>query len=237
MHAIIPMKDLSQAKTRLAGRLSPAERRTLAIYMFHTVLRTLCSTLPAESATPQDALAMPLQAVWVVSSDPLVLQMARTAGAEPVQDTAGDLNEALALARDAAQHDGADALLIVPADVPLITVQEITDLAHMLRATAATDGNAAPRAILVPDQEQQGTNALGLTLPTTMPFLFGADSFVRHSEAAYRLGIALQVYSSSTLALDVDTPDDLAQIWHISASTQNTQRRTPDDNHRIRSSP
>jgi 2-phospho-L-lactate guanylyltransferase len=63
--------------------------------------------------------------------------------------------------------------------------------------------------VIAPDRQQRGTNVLGLTLPTTLPFQFGTDSFVRYQETARTLGLTIHIYATPALALDIDTPDDL----------------------------
>lgn len=191
VHAIVPMKALAHAKSRLAASLSPAERYKLALTMFQSVLTILCA---AQSH---------IQTIWVVSRDPLVLDIAAQASAEAVYDTTTDLNAALHLGRAAAITARATALLVVPADVPLLTTQDIAALVALLPQ------NGPATCVLAPNANQTGTNALGLTLPTPMPFLFGSDSFARHLHTARQLGLHLQVYHSPTLALDVDTPADL----------------------------
>lgn len=218
VHAVIPVKNLTNAKSRLAESFSPAERRTLAIYMFRTVLEALCAALPPDDADEQATAAALVQAVWVVSSDPLVLEMASHAGAQPLQESVEDLNAALELAKAAALEQSAHALLVLPADIPLITPGDVRDLAAALRAANHSEDHNdpldPPRCVIVPDRESAGTNALGLTLPSELPFLFGSQSFSRHLEAAHALGLTVHIHTSPTLALDVDTPDDVNRAWH-----------------------
>ncbi len=211
VHAVVPMKDLTRAKSRLSQHLSPAERRSLALNMLCNVLQVLC----ASSMQPE------LQAVWVVSSDPLVHAIAACCGARPLLDTTADLNGALELARAAVVEAGADALLVVPADTPLITSADVTGIIERLWQSDP------PACVLVPNQQMSGTNALGLTLPATMPFQFGDDSFARHCNTAYNLGMHVRIFYSATLALDIDTPGDLARAWQL----QTQQRRQRDDHY------
>jgi 2-phospho-L-lactate guanylyltransferase len=205
-HAILPMKDLATAKSRLAPQLTPDERQALALEMLRRVLAVLCDA--ANGAT-----SAPLRAVWVVSGEPLVLELAAQYGASPLADTSGDLNAALALARQAAAHAGAEAVLVVPADVPLITQADVTALAAALHRT----GDYPGRVVLAPDRRERGTNALGLTLPTRFPFQFGARSLEQHIENARRLELALHIYRSPTLALDIDTPEDIHEAEQMIA--------------------
>jgi 2-phospho-L-lactate guanylyltransferase len=75
--------------------------------------------------------------------------------------------------------------------------------------------------VLSPDQTASGTNALAQSLPPPLPFLFGPGSFAQHLEAAQRLGLRANVYTSPTLALDIDTPADLERAIQM----QSPQRR------------
>lgn len=201
------MKMLTQAKSRLAALLTPDERRSLALAMLHGVLTTILSDgrlagqdqqLDPTVSTTQAAL---ISKVWVVSADPLVLELAANQGAQPIFDTTAELNEALELARATVQRAGATALLVIPADVPLLNRADLQALAQALHA-----GNDV---VIAPDHERNGTNALGMRLPTGMPFQFGLHSFDLHCESARRLGLSIHIYTSPTLALDIDTADNL----------------------------
>ncbi len=214
VQVIIPMKNLTHAKSRLAEQLSLAERRTLAIYMYRRVLQVVCAALPPSDAAPEEIANATIQQVWVVSDDPLILDMARAAGAQPILDTASDLNAALQLGLAAAQQDAAQAVLVIAADIPLISLNDVRGLAAVLRPVSDHPFTAEPRAVIAPDRAQSGTNAFGFTLPPGLPFHFGNDSFALHLQAAHERGIPIQTCQSATLALDVDTPADLTYAWH-----------------------
>jgi 2-phospho-L-lactate guanylyltransferase len=166
----------------------------------------------------------------VVSSDATVLQAAATAGAHPLPDTTADLNAALHLAQASAEQAGAEALLIIPADVPLLTPADGVALVAALAAGRASVAGSQAAGVIVPSHDGSGTNALGITLPSPLPFQFGSSSFAHHQESARRLGIHLHVHTSPTLALDIDTPADLAQLEH---EQQHRERKERDGNHWI----
>ncbi|MEI7772519.1 MAG: NTP transferase domain-containing protein, partial [Chloroflexales bacterium] len=128
---------------------------------------------------------------------------AASAGVRTMLDRAGDLNGALDQARAALTAAGIAAMLVIPADVPLIAREDVAALADALAGGAAL--------ALAADGQGDGTNALGLRLPSAMPFSFGAQSAGLHREAAASLGLRLQIYASPTLALDVDDPESLAR--------------------------
>jgi 2-phospho-L-lactate guanylyltransferase len=209
------MKPLAHAKSRLAARLTPQQRRMLATSMLqHTLQVVSTAAQPPAPASPA------IQALWVVSSDPAVHDLAALYGAQPLYDTAATMNAALDIARATVRQAGADALLVIPADLPLLTPDDVTHLTQILAAAPP------PACVLAPNRDRSGTNALGLSLPGQMPFLFGGDSFVRHCEAAHRLALPMQIYTSPTLALDIDKPEDLTLLEQMQALERNQKHDT-----------
>lgn len=236
LHIVVPVKDLARAKSRLAGQLAPAERQALVLSMLRRVLATLraCQTQARAPATLEDGRTearcehvsalggitlasagmttlctapATIAAIWVISADPAVLRLAEQHGARPLADQAGDLNAALEQARATVRRAGADALLVVHGDLPLITADDVWALADALAAGADL--------VLAPDRAEVGTNALGGWLAAGMPFLFGGASFARHMAAAAWRELHVAVVRSPTLALDVDTPESLARYQSL----------------------
>lgn len=188
LHAIVPLKRLHQAKSRLAPVLPPELRRELVLEMLERVLHTL--------QHPDVAV------VWLVSADPSVLALGSTWGALPLFDHAQDLNGALEDARTIAWDAGASALLVLPADVPLIIPADVTAL-----ASALAQGSDV---VLVPDGHGSGTNALGLRRQAhELPFCFGPASAHQHLAEATARGLKAQRIELPTLALDIDLPANL----------------------------
>lgn len=189
LHAIVPVKALERAKSRLAGALAPAERRLLVLEMLDGVLGALARS--------------PVARVWVVSGDPAVLAAAASHGATPLPEAAAGLNPALEQARAAALAAGAEAVVVVPADVPLVTPADIAALAGLLAAGADV--------AVAPDEAGLGTNALAVRAAAGLPFAFGEGSAARHLRAAAAAGLACEIYRSPGLALDVDDAPSLAR--------------------------
>ena len=191
LHAIVPVKSLAQAKSRLAGTLTPNERRALMIEMLGRVVRVLRHP------------ATPVTTTWLVSADPVALRLATSWGAQPLHEDASDLNSALTQARSCAFAHGAEAILVVPGDVPLITPADVAALAALLAHDTAV--------ALAPDAAGHGTNALGLRRTAAIPFRFGPTSAAQHLAEAVARNLRIRWYHSPTLALDVDDPASLAQ--------------------------
>lgn len=190
---IVPVKALDRGKSRLIGALNPQERRELSRRLFERVL--------AAART-----AGVLAATVVVSRDEEVLALARCGGAVALLEEAHGLNRALEQARRYAIAAGAGAVLVLPADLPLVTPGDIRRLCK----------DAEEKAVVVAASADGGTNALLLCPPDALKFRFGPDSFRRHIEAAKRAGLPIQVYESATLAVDVDRPEDLAGLYAVS---------------------
>jgi 2-phospho-L-lactate guanylyltransferase len=193
IHGIVPVKALGQAKSRLAAVLTPAERRRLVLEMFELVLDALRRSC--------------VNAVWVVSADAEVLAMAAARRLNPVVEQGAGLNAALEQARQAARAAGAEALVVVPADVPLLTPGDLAALQALLQGGADV--------ALAPDGAGRGTNALALRAGAPLPFSFGEGSAERHLRLAAEQGLIARRYHSPTLALDVDDQLSLARYRAI----------------------
>ena len=187
LHAVVPVKALRLAKSRLAPALAPAGRRALVLEMLGRVLRTL--NHPA------------ITTIWLSSTDSLLLAMGLAWGAHPLYDTAGELNGALEQARSVAWAAGATALLVVPADIPLINAEDVASV-----AAALTNG---ADVVLAPDISGRGTNALALQRHAELPFRFGSGSALHHQAEATVRGLRIDRICSATLAFDIDLPSNL----------------------------
>lgn len=187
--AIIPVKPFNRAKSRLARVLTPEQRISLAERMFRHSLEVMSGVQRI--------------GVLVVSRDAKALNIARSYNVQTVQESgAAELNPALLRASQVVNKLGGEGVLVLPADLPLVNVEDVEQLLHMGRYNATT--------VLAPDRNDNGTNALLVTPPGLIPFSFGPGSFQRHVMLAEEANATVKVYRSDRLALDIDTPDDLA---------------------------
>jgi 2-phospho-L-lactate guanylyltransferase len=195
--ALVPVKRLASAKSRLRSVLSDGQRRELVLAMLEDVLRLTVGQLA-------------IAATAVVSADDEVLAFARRLGAQPIREQSGvrGLNAALAFAADVLASQGVDGLLVLPADVPLATPEDIE--------TILAAWQEAP-VVLCPSHSG-GTGALALRPPNGIPFRFGPRSFAAHRRAAAERGLPVAVVSRPGLALDIDRPEDLRAVLAGGAS-------------------
>ena len=171
--AIVPVKPLRRGKSRLAGTLTEDERTALNQNLLERTIKVL-STLKE------------LDQVLVVSRDPQALTIARNQGAKTVQeDGQPHLNTALARATVMAQVHSTRGVLVLPADLPLLTPDDVRALID--RAVKP------PVVVIAPDRHGKGTNALLMVPAGQIEYDFGEGSFQRHCERAKKSGARLEI--------------------------------------------
>lgn len=194
--ALVPIRGLESAKTRLGGDLDAEERRDLVVDLLH---RTLRATRDARR----------IAGTIVVTMDPAAAGIARDHRAVGLVERAPGLNGAISAARSVAVARGATAVLVVPADLPAISADTVDALLEAAEASVPARATGLVGLVgLVTDQHGTGTNTLLISPPGVIDPEFGPASRERHREAAAAAGAAL-VELDGPLALDVDTPDDL----------------------------
>ncbi|HET7182207.1 MAG TPA: 2-phospho-L-lactate guanylyltransferase [Candidatus Limnocylindrales bacterium] len=199
--ALVPIRGLETAKTRLGGDLDAEERTALVTELLR---RTLAATRDARR----------IAGTVVVTMDGAAAEIARRHRAVGLVERAPGLNAAIAAARSVAQARGATAVLVLPADLPAVSPSALDALveAASAQADAVDAGEGAPDGIvaLVPDRHGEGTNALLLSPPDRVAPAFGAASHARHAAAARAAGARL-IELDGPLSLDVDTAADLLE--------------------------
>jgi 2-phospho-L-lactate/phosphoenolpyruvate guanylyltransferase len=198
--AVVPAKLFAHTKRRLMPLLSSDERRTLAGAMLADVLSALMR-------------APCLAGVIVVTSEGKAVAMAHAAGAVVMRDDDhSGINAAVTRGARRLAGMGRSGMLVIPADVPLITVADVEAimLAH----------RAAPSVTLVPATADAGTNALACSPPLAVPCRFGDDSLRAHQEAARSAGITAGLVRLDRVGHDIDRPDDLVELARRPSQTR-----------------
>jgi 2-phospho-L-lactate guanylyltransferase len=198
--AVVPIKDTTDAKQRLASALAPELRQRLALAMAEDVLAAL-------------AAATGLAGILVVTVDPAAATLATRYGARVIADGARDgQTGAVTAAARLLRREDRGAMLAIPGDIPLITPAEIEALvaAHQRH----------PDFVIAPAHDSRGSNAILCAPPDHVPLKFGDDSFLPHLAAARGAGIEPVILRLPGIALDIDHPRDLAAFLAIASTTR-----------------
>jgi 2-phospho-L-lactate guanylyltransferase len=191
--AIIPVGTFEGAKTRLGESIDAEERQDLVEGF---LARTVLAALAVDG----------LDDVLVVSPDRAVLRRSADLGARTLRQRTRGLNAGLREARADVVAGGAEAILVLPIDLPFVGSAHLEAILEPLAGPAAT-----PAVVLVTDRHGTGTNALALQPPDAIQFAFGPGSRRAHRVAAEAAG-ATYTEVGGPLAFDLDTPDDLVVV-------------------------
>jgi 2-phospho-L-lactate guanylyltransferase len=188
--AILPVKGFAQAKQRLRSGLDPGQRRELAEAMLRDVLGALTATR--------------LDGVIVVCGGRAAREIALEHGARVIEDRERGHNAAALVGVEEALRLGAERVLLVAGDCPALDAGELDDLLERELSP--------PVVAIVPDRHGTGTNALLLAPPDVLEPSFGPGSCRRHAHRARAAGLRYEVIEVPSLAIDIDTPEDLAEL-------------------------
>ena len=191
--AIIPIKALTEAKSRLELFLADVQRRRLVRTMLRRVIR---------AAQGVDA------EVWVLGADDSTRNVALKEGVEWRLEGKKDINESLRMVFEEA-WDAGKSPFFLPGDLPFLQPEDLAGL--IARADSSASEETGPVVVLSPARNGGGTNAVLIPHRLTFRFRLGPDSLSRHVEEARRLGVKPLVHNSDGLARDLDTWEDLQE--------------------------
>jgi 2-phospho-L-lactate guanylyltransferase len=187
-YAIIPVKPLARAKSRLSRTLKAPTRAALVRSIFSRTLDVI-------------AQVERIDGVIVVSRDLTILELARQRNAVALMESDSGLNPAITQAAHWAQAHDARSVIVIPVDLPLITSADLDTL---------IDRAVEERCVVIaPDRREDGTNVLLVRPPDAIHFAYGASSFNAHRAQAIECGLIVHEYRSPTTAFDIDVPGDL----------------------------
>jgi 2-phospho-L-lactate/phosphoenolpyruvate guanylyltransferase len=202
--AVVPVKDTVQAKQRLAALLPADRRQELALAMFEDVIAAVGSVRE-------------LAGIVVVTIDPTAAAIAARHGARVTSEGAceGHTGAVMTTARRLAA-EGCD-LLTLPGDIPLV---EPSDVRQLVRAHSIRADRGMNAFTIVPARDELGSNAVLCSPAGAVPLRFGDNSFFPHLDAAKAHGIDPEVVHLPHIALDIDTPEDLALFVRTPSQTR-----------------
>jgi 2-phospho-L-lactate/phosphoenolpyruvate guanylyltransferase len=183
----LPVKSLSETKTRLEPFLDPLERAALTLAMLEDVL----------DAT----LALPGWETWVVSPDETVLEVVVRRGGYAIVEERPPLSNAVRQVEEEAAAKDVESLAVLLADTPLVTTRTLTVALHTLGPV-----------VLAPSSDEGGTNLLVRRPAGVMAAHFGVDSYRRHLEAAAEADLPTSIVQIPEIAFDLDLPGDILTV-------------------------
>jgi len=196
---LVPIKNTSGAKQRLASILDQDSRTRLAQAMLHDVLSALHDWKDRPS-------------VGIVTSDAYAIQLASEYQFEIIPDpeNPGETG-AIEMATQVCVERGEDSTLVIPADIPLIQAWELEQIYKQAPAKGT---------VLVPAADGRGTNAAFRRPANLFPLRFGNDSFRPHHAAAQAAGQPCVILRLPGIAVDIDNPEDLNQLIALPGNTR-----------------
>ena len=193
--AVVPVKNLLKSKTRLSNFFTFQERTLFTLAMLEDVLNALKSSNVNKTV--------------VVSSDLTVERFVKNFGMTFLKETQESLNQALNQATKWCVRNAAESVLVLPADIPLITSKDINQLVKL----------APNKSLVISPSQNGGTNALLQTPPGVISPCFGSDSFKKHISRALAKHVQTKIYVSSNVMFDIDSEKDLEQFLKVGKQT------------------
>lgn len=193
--AVVPIKSFSQAKTRLSSLLKPDDRQRLACAMADDVLSAIRASGVAD-----------LLCILTDRGSPTIDELAMRYGALALLDrqvaAAPSLNAAIAGVAELAHAKGADTVMVVHSDLPLLNATALVNVMQTWHSLPASR-----RAVLARSKDG-GTSVLLVNHAKSFAYQFGAGSFALHRAECARLEHTIATIEQLPTVLDIDTPDD-----------------------------
>jgi 2-phospho-L-lactate/phosphoenolpyruvate guanylyltransferase len=188
--AIVPVKRFDRSKSRLGAILSSGERRKLSELLLVNTIRTLQQSRAISSTI-------------IVTSESSVVEIVGTTRAKFLKlDNDNGVNAALLLADKYSSQNGADATLVIPQDIPLLSATDINNLCSRAEPLAKC-------IVICPSIRYDGTNALLRKPPRLMKTLYDKDSFNSHIRAAVKMNVPIRFFLSRRMMKDLDSAEDI----------------------------
>lgn len=190
--AIIPMKNLHFAKSRLSTILTLQQRKNLAFFLLNTTIKTL-----KESRL--------ITEIIVVSSDKTIEKFSFENSLEFIKDSDDGINNAVILADRYCINNNIDANIVIPHDLPFISANEIDQICNI--------SEKYPKCIIIcPSKRFDGTNILFRKPPNVIRTFYDDNSYINHLKEAQKLHIPIESLDLDNLMFDIDTKEDLIEL-------------------------
>jgi 2-phospho-L-lactate guanylyltransferase len=191
--AVIPMKSLYSAKSRVSNILTAKQRKNLAMYLLDATIKELKkSNFISE--------------IVIVSSDEAVKHYSCLNRIKFIKDSEEGVNKAVLLADKYCIDNGINANIVIPQDLPFISAKEIDKI--------CTISNKYHKCIIIcPSKRFDGTNILFRKPPDVIKTHYDDNSYINHLKEASKFKIPIESLDIVKLRFDLDTKDDLLELF------------------------
>ena len=192
--AVIPMKNLHYAKSRLSTILTLQQREKLVLFLFNITIRTLKKS-------------QFISEIVVVSSDITIERLSFKNCLKFIKDFDSGVNNAVILADHYCIDNDIDANIIIPHDLPFISVKEIDYICNI--------SEKYPKCVIIcPSKRFDGTNILFRKPSTVIATFYDNNSYLNHLKEAQKFNIPIELLNFDNLMFDIDTKEDLFEFLY-----------------------
>ena len=193
--AVIPMKSLHSAKSRLSNILTAQQRKNLVMYLLDATIKELKkSNFISE--------------IIIVSNDKALKQYTCINNLKFIKDSDEGVNQAVILADKYCIDNGINANIVIPQDLPFISAKEIDEI--------CTISNKYHKCIIIcPSKRFDGTNVLFRKPPDVIKTHYDNNSYMNHLKEAYKFKIPIESLDIVKLRFDLDTKEDLLELFSL----------------------
>ena len=201
--AVIPVKGLTESKTRLSTSLQGDKRRILVEALLEDVLSSIIRSRVYGT-------------VMVISPDKNVASRIRQQEVSFLKQTSIGLNRAIEQANRLATQKRVRSVTTVLADIPLVEPADFKELLSI--------GAAVPRVVMAPSLKG-GTNVMLTSPPGTISPSYGRWSYSKHLRLAQMKGVNAYSISNSRVSFDIDTTSDLMELRRLDPESRTASAR------------
>ena len=193
--AVIPMKSLHSAKSRLSNILTAKQRKNLAMYLLDATIKELKkSSFISE--------------IVIVSNDEAVKNYSCINSLKFIKDSNEGVNKAVNLADKYCIDNTINANIVIPQDLPFISVKEIDKICKI--------SNKYQKCIIIcPSKRFDGTNILFRKPPGVIKTHYDDNSYMNHLKEAFKFKIPIECLDIVKLRFDLDTKEDLLELFPL----------------------
>ncbi|HSL14301.1 MAG TPA: 2-phospho-L-lactate guanylyltransferase [Nitrososphaeraceae archaeon] len=193
--AVIPMKSLHSAKSRLSNILTAQQRKNLAMYLLDATIKEIKKSCI-------------ISEIIIVSNDKAVKNYSCLNNLKFIKDSEEGVNKAVILADNYCIDNGINANIVIPHDLPFISAKEIDEI--------CTRSNKYHKCIIIcPSKRFDGTNILFRKPPDVIKTHYDDNSYMNHLKEAYKFKIPIESLDIVKLRFDLDTKEDLLELFPL----------------------